>query len=463
MTLPAIPPSIRVTETTCTNRSPSNSRGSYGTSASAAMPAAARWIALSASHGRAEWPLVPGKVHVALMFPRQPAWIAFAVGSMTITASAPRRPGSRSSSGPSALWTMGSSSRPKKTYPTSTFARAPRSLRASSTITATAPFMSAAPRPWTASPLRRPGRLSCAGTVSRWPARRTSGRSPRPVVPARTQVSPASRPPTSRSTSSTSAARSDSLRDSDGTSMSSRARAARRSASDDIGARTLRRPRDDARRRARRERVREIAGLDAAQVRVVEVDRDRARVVEAERGAAVRDELAPQVAGRGEQGVARLALAARAGLELAHLLERVDAHLRVAADRQAHASVAVAHCGEEAVAEVALGRRARDDDRARLGQHVDVGVGDVDAVDHARARPEEAAAQQQRDRRAAVLGFALVELAALLVGVDVERQAVLGRVRGDGRQPRRRDRADAVRRHADGDPVAPGRPRPQRV
>ena len=53
--------------------------------------------------------------------------------------------------------------------------------------------MSAAPSPWTASASRRPGRLSWAGTVSKWPARSTSGRSPRAVAPASTQVSPASR------------------------------------------------------------------------------------------------------------------------------------------------------------------------------------------------------------------------------------------------------------------------------
>ena len=42
-----------------------------------------------------------------------------AVGSMTMTTSAARRPGSRDSSGPSALSATGSSSRPKKTKPRS--------------------------------------------------------------------------------------------------------------------------------------------------------------------------------------------------------------------------------------------------------------------------------------------------------------------------------------------------------
>jgi hypothetical protein len=50
-------------------------------------------------------------------------------------------------------------------------------------------------------------------------------------------------------------------------------------------------------------------------------------------------------------------------------------------------------------------------------------LGDVDAVDHARARAEEAAAAEQLDRRAAVLGVALAQLAALLVGVDVETRS----------------------------------------
>ena len=47
--------------------------------------------------------------------------------------------------------------------------------RASSIITATPPFMSLAPRPITRPSSIRPGMLSWAGTVSRWPASRTSG------------------------------------------------------------------------------------------------------------------------------------------------------------------------------------------------------------------------------------------------------------------------------------------------
>jgi hypothetical protein len=114
-TLSAIPPATRVTETTSVKRSPSNSRGAGGTWASAWIPAAARWIALSASHGRAECPERPWKVHVALTLPRQPAWTALAVGSMTTTRSAVLSPASRARSPDSALSLTASSSRPKNT------------------------------------------------------------------------------------------------------------------------------------------------------------------------------------------------------------------------------------------------------------------------------------------------------------------------------------------------------------
>src|SRR3954469_18520158 len=331
-------------------------------------------------------------------------------------------------------------------------------------MTATAPFMSAAPSPWTAPSSLRPGRLSCAGTVSRWPARRTSGRSPRCVAPASTHVSPASRAPASRSTSSTSAARSDSFRDSDGTSMSSRARDARRSASAGTGrglyagvppttgadahvARAYCRSASATPRRSgwSRSTATVPASPMPSDAQPLPTSSAHRSPLAASRALRVRrPRRAPGLwaALPLDQGVAGAAPPPGPGLELPRLLERVDAHLRVAADRQAHAGVAVAQRGEEAVAEVALGRGARDDDRAGLRQHVDVGVGDVDAVDDARPRAEEAAAQQQRDRRAAVFGGALVELAHLLVRVDVEHEVVLARVGADCFEPRRGHGAD---------------------
>ena len=82
-----MPPAIFVTEATSVKRSPSKSCGSGSWAASTAIPAAARWIALSANHGRAEWPATPWKLQVALMLPRQPAWIALSVGSIITTSS----------------------------------------------------------------------------------------------------------------------------------------------------------------------------------------------------------------------------------------------------------------------------------------------------------------------------------------------------------------------------------------
>ena len=103
---------------------------------------------------------------------------------------------------------------------------------------------------------------------------------------------------------------------------------------------------------------------------MVEVDRRPSpRVVEAEararRCAHSSPHRSPAAASSAWRG---LALAARARLELADLLERVDADLRVAADRQPHAGVAVAQRGQVAVAEVALRRRAGHDDRAGVGR-----------------------------------------------------------------------------------------------
>ena len=215
-----MPAAIRVTVATSTNSRPSTACGRGGCAASATTPAAARSIALSASHGRAEWPERPWKLQVALMLPRQPACSSQPVGSIITTSAASS--GSRSSSGVSADSACGSSSRPKNRQRTG----APAS--ASSSATATAPFMSLAPRPCTRSPSIRPGRLSCAGTVSRWPARTT----PAPSSPASTQESPMSRTgtPPARRTASTWAASRASARDSDGMSISSSVRAASRSA-----------------------------------------------------------------------------------------------------------------------------------------------------------------------------------------------------------------------------------------
>ena len=168
---------------------------------------------------------------------------------------------------------------------------------------------------------------------------------------------------------------------------------------------------------------------------MVEVDLERPRGVDAQRREAVARDLAPEVAERGEQRVAGAALAAGAGLQLTHLLERVDDDVAVAPDGEPHAGVAVGERREVAVAEVALGRRAGGDDRPRVRQQRDVALGDVDRVHDGRGLGEERRALEQLDRRAAVLGLALLHLARLLGCVDVADEAVVGGVGGDLAQP----------------------------
>ena len=145
--------------------------------------APARWIALSASHGRAEWPLRPRNVQVALMFPRQPACSALAVGSMTTTRSASRRPGSRASSGVErALGRPAAPRGRRSTSPRSTVRAAGGAQRQLDHHRERALHVGGA-EPVHAR-RRRGARGGCPapGTVSRWPASRTSGRSPRAVV-----------------------------------------------------------------------------------------------------------------------------------------------------------------------------------------------------------------------------------------------------------------------------------------
>ena len=83
----AMPPATFVTDATSKNVRPSNVTGWIGALASAAMPSAARVIAFSACHGRAECPERPRNSHDALMLPTQPACSSLSVGSITTTKS----------------------------------------------------------------------------------------------------------------------------------------------------------------------------------------------------------------------------------------------------------------------------------------------------------------------------------------------------------------------------------------
>ena len=153
---------------TSVNVSPPISTGRGSIAAYGRRPSSAFSIAFSAVHGRAEWPLTPWKVIRAFRLPRQPAWIVLSVGSSRIASSGlvhdarvveevrqravlgrqlllPER-----EQGEVDVWSHVRSS----------------SARASSSITASPPFMSLAPSPTTAPFSIRPGTFSCAGTVS---------------------------------------------------------------------------------------------------------------------------------------------------------------------------------------------------------------------------------------------------------------------------------------------------------
>ncbi len=103
------------------------------------------------------------------------------------------------------------------------------------------------------------------------------------------------------------------------------------------------------------------------------------------------------------------------------------------------------------VAEVGLGRRAEADPRARLREQVELAVVGVRGVDDRRARAEAARVGEQLDRPAAVLGEAVLDLARLLAGVDVQDERFPVGVPSELREPVGWAGAYGVRRDADAD------------
>jgi hypothetical protein len=87
----------------------------------------------------------------------------------------------------------------------------------------------------------------------------------------------------------------------------------------------------------------------------------------------------------------------------------------------------------------------------------------VRRVDHGRARTEKPGVREELDRTHPVLHYALLDLARLLVGVDVERQLSGARVLPDFLKPPSRHRPDAVRRRPDFQERTRVRPPPERV
>src|SRR5919109_113072 len=163
------------------------------------------------------------------------------------------------------------------------------------------------------------------------------------------------------------------------------------------------------------------------------VDLDVAPGVEAKSGPPFVGAVAEQRLGADH--IAPQLHAPRDPFELAKLLERVDARVRVGADTEADAPLTHAADREEAVAQVRLRGRARADPRPGLGEQVELRVVGVRCVDDRRARAQATGARQQLDGADAVLGEALLELARLLVGVDVEDETFGVRVPGDRLEP----------------------------
>ena len=177
MTFEAIPPWIRVALSTSTNVSPPTSTSSGGAATTGARPSTARSIALTPCQGRAEWALSPRNVERRVEV-AEAAGVDRVVGRLEhddeVGLEDERRLGEDARERALAR-RRAPRARRRGTRGRARARRASAAQRASSIITASPPFMSLAPRPTTRPSSIRPGRLSWAGTVSRWPASRTSG------------------------------------------------------------------------------------------------------------------------------------------------------------------------------------------------------------------------------------------------------------------------------------------------
>ena len=209
---------------------------------------------------------------------------------------------------------------------------------------------------------------------------------------------------------------------------------------------------DDVGRAAGDQRRRDVLGRDAGERAVAQVDLDRGP---ARRAASARAPSAEPISSSSSvvKMPAPARLAARDPLELAQLLERVDPHVRVRADaeRDRRARAPPRRGGTRRRDRPrSSGRRRcalpwRRAGRARRRSRASRGRSVVAVV-------EAAGVGEQLDRAAAVLREALLDLARLLVGVDVERQPLARRVAADLLEPVARAGAHGVGGDADGDP-----------
>ncbi len=173
-----------------------------------------------------------------------------------------------------------------------------------------------------------------------------------------------------------------------------------------------------------------------------QVDLDLVPFLEPERPRALVGAEAEQRLGGDD--VAATRLAPRDSLELAQLLERIDADVGVRPDTDPDAASAHALHRQEAVAEICLRRQAGTDTRTGSRNQVELSAVGVRRVHDRRALAEAAGPIQQLDRPDPVLREALVDLAGLFVRVHVQRQPLCGRVAADLLEPVLGTGADGV-------------------
>ncbi len=108
---------------------------------------------------------------------------------------------------------------------------------------------------------------------------------------------------------------------------------------------------------------------------------------------------------------------------------------------------------KKAVSEVRLRRRACADRRAAVPEQVELGAVRVRRVDDGRPLAEASAVREQLERPASVLRQALLDLARLLAGVDVQDELLGVGVAAELLEPVARAGADGVGGDPDGDPA----------
>jgi CDP-diacylglycerol--glycerol-3-phosphate 3-phosphatidyltransferase len=133
--------------------------------------------------------------------------------------------------------------------------------------------------------------------------------------------------------------------------------------------------------------------------------------------------------------VAAESLPTRDALDLSQFFQRIDADVRVGADTKSDPALQHRFQGRETVAEIRFRGRAETDARARVRKQVELVRVGVRPVHHRGSRAEAARVREQFDRPEAVLGDAFVDLARLLVGVNVERQPLALAVAADLLEP----------------------------